>query len=174
MEPPAHEIEITMSGDREVHLSVGEPFEQDGQQVVHVYRHDEKAVYLVKAGFLDAFREPVAQYKDRLIFGHREWNVSKIETNFEGQSIAIHQSTGGWRWPDDAPISGSTGQRFGDLVTEIEALSFHDSPPKSATFGKKEGRVTFTDGDTTFVLKLGPRTETPLSMSFSGRNERSC
>ena len=97
--------------------------------------------------------------------------MSKIETNFEGQSIAIHQSTGGWRWPDDAPISGSTGQRFGDLVTEIEALSFHDSPPKSASFGKKEGSVTFTDGDTTFVLKLGPRTETPPVNEFQ-RAER--
>lgn len=158
---PPNEIEITLSGDRVIPLSVGAPFEKKGQIVVYVHRKDEDAVYLVKGGFLDAFQKPIGEYKDTIVFGHREWNVSKLETEFEGKNVAIHQSTGGWRWPDDSPISGSTGQRFGELVTEVKALRFLDAAPKGTEFGSKEGTIQFTDGEDTFVLKLGPRWEIP-------------
>ena len=161
LDTPPNEIEITLAGDRVIHLNVGEPFDRDGQRVVYVHRKDEHSVYLVKGGFLDAFRESDEQYRDRMVFGHREWNVSKIETDFEGTQIAIHHTTGGWRWPDDAPISGSTGDRLGELVTEVQTLQFYEAPPRGVEFGTSEGTIQFTDEETTFVLKLGPRSERP-------------
>ena len=114
LDPAPHFVKITMSGGRVVSLRVAEPTLENGKPVTVIYREEDKSVYKVKGGFLEAFRRSADTYRDRLILGFREWDVGAVTAKKGKASITIRNSSGGWRWPDDALISGATGKRLSD------------------------------------------------------------
>ena len=75
--------------------------------------------------------------------------------------MTIRESTGDWRWSDDAAIPGSTPRRLAGLVKDIKALAFHDKGVKDIEISDNSPQIKFTLGEDSFELTLGRQWEIP-------------
>lgn len=167
---PAHRVQITLSGDRTVTLRVAEPFLEEDQSRVYVYREEDDSVYKVKGGFLDAFREDAEKYRDTLILGSQDWDLKDITVSRGEDSILVKNSSGGWRWDDETPISGSTPRRLASESTDLRALEFHDDGTKNSGLETPSGRVVFHHNEKKIEILLGSRFE--VTAGAQGRTEK--
>ena len=131
LEPPQHKVRIGLSSGEVISLWVGEVIPDTDPQQRYIYRVEDKAVYASRDGFLEAFQHPVERYRKRKIIGKHEWDVQATVVTRDGEEIRIDRTSDGWRWPDGAPVPGSTPKRLAGRAAEIEAIQFFDEPPET-------------------------------------------
>lgn len=152
---PVARVRIVLGTSETVTLRVGSAIVGTDPPERYVYRDEDDAVYTAKDGFLDAFRLPITDYRDADILGRHPWDVRSVKVARGGDAIEIRHGKDDWRWPDDAPIPGSTPDRLASAASEAKAVGFHDVPVPEAHLDAPVAVVTlrFDDGDR--VLTVG-------------------
>jgi hypothetical protein len=160
LEPPEHTVAITLSASDDITLRVGSAIADSDPPQAYVYREEDDAVYAVRSGFLEAFRQPIEKYRLRKILGKHEWDVIAMDVTQGEQQVRLEKSPDGWRWPDGQKVSGSTPKRLAGRAADIDAKAFHDPPLSAARFGLESPSATVAltfEGGTSATVELGDR-----------------
>jgi hypothetical protein len=153
--PPRHTILVTLGSGATIDLHVGDEVPGSDPPQRYAWLAEDDAVYAVRDGLLDEFRQPPEAYRNRVLLGQHEWLVTAYEVDRGGERLAVTRTADGWRWPDGAAISGQTPKRVATRAAELKAEAFvHDVPadaglaPPAATV-----HLAFQDGtEATVVL----------------------
>ncbi|MEQ1504964.1 MAG: DUF4340 domain-containing protein, partial [Myxococcota bacterium] len=127
--PPLHRIAIHLGSGDALELSLGATADAGGVGARYVYLAQDDAVYLVKDGLLEAFQLGPDELRDRELVGRHAWDVVSFDVDHLGRSVTIRRTSDGVRWPDDAPVAGSTPERLAGRAAELRAIAFHDQEP---------------------------------------------
>ncbi len=159
--PPRATIRVGTSSGEPITLWVGDPIPDTEPPLVHVYRAEDDAVYAARAGFLDAFRKPLPEYRNRQLIRRKAEEAVSLSVTRGAESVALTRTADDWRWPDTGPVPGSTPRRVASQAVGLEAAEIHDSPP-SGDLGLEPPAVRvdvgFADGEHA-VIRLGSRWE---------------
>lgn len=155
LDAPTARVRIGLGSAEPVTLRVGDAIPGAEPPERYVYRDEDAAVYTAKDGFLDAFRLPIAQYRDPEIVGRHPWDLRSLLVVRGADAIEIRHGKDDWRWPDDAPIPGSTPDRLATAVSEAKAVGFHDVPVPAAHLETPVAVVTMRFDDGARVLTIG-------------------
>ena len=159
LEPPEHTVTIGMSSGEVVTLRIGSLVPDSDPQQRYVYRQEDDAIYAARDGFLEAFQLPVERYRRRRILRKHEWDVQEMTVARGDDTVALHRTSDGWRWPDGAPVSGSTPKRLASRVADAKAISFHDDPTSDFGLEPPFATVSLTFEDGVRVASIGAEVE---------------
>lgn len=150
LEPAEHTVAIGMSSGEVVTLKIGSLVPDSDPLQRYVLRVEDNAIYAARDGFLEAFQLSVEEYRRRRILRKHEWDVQKMRVVRGDDEVELHRTSDGWRWPDGAPVSGSTPKRLAGRVADAKAMAFHDDVPDRGAFGLEPPfatvDLTFEDG----------------------------
>lgn len=154
LEPAEHRVVIGIDTGETITLRVGHALPDTDPPLRYVFREEDNVVYTAKDGFLEAFRLPLEKYRKRDVLGKHEWDVREMDVRFGEQALTIAKTSDDWRWPDGAPIAGSTPKRVAGAAAELTAVAFHDTPPRDAGLEPPFATVTlqFEDGRRTVTV----------------------
>lgn len=154
---PAARVTVTLDVGQTITVVVGAAVPETDPPGRYVLRVEDDAVYRVRDGILDPFREPMETYRNPVLLGKHAWDVTALTSTRGDEALRITRTSDGWRWPDGQAIAGSTPERVAGRAADIRAIAFRDDPPLASGLAMPWGTValTFTDG-THRVLSLGP------------------
>lgn len=163
--PGGDRVRVGVAGapDIEVRLGAVVPGADPPQR--YVLHEDDQAVYAVRAGFQESFGKPVEAYRNPVIIGRHEWEVTRMRVTKRGTPpLELTRTSDGWRWPDGGPVPGATPRRVATRAADLRALAFHDDPePLGATDldpPAVEVRLVFED-DAEATARLGRAVDGP-------------
>jgi hypothetical protein len=151
LDKPKHRLVVTHGSGETVSVRVGAPVPGgavDGVALSYVYREEDDAVYASKTQFLEAYQRPLVAFRNPEIIDAHDWDLTEFTVSYQDKVLALTRTADGWRWPDQAPVSGSTPSRLAGSIAEIDALAFHEVAVPAAGLDRPFA---------TFKLKLAAR-----------------
>ncbi len=163
LDQPVAEVRIGIETGETVTVRVGAPVPDPPENepaMRYAYRVEDDAIYTTREGFLEAFRLPIEQYRQRDVLGRHEWDMTELTAERDGASIRVFRTTDGWRWDDGTPVPGSTPRRLAERAADPKALAFHDGgAPPGAGLDPPFARIAMTFEDGVQVLEVGEAIE---------------
>ena len=159
LEPPQHTIEIGLSSGEKITIWLGNTIADTEPSQRYAYRLEDDSVYIVKDAMLEAYQEPIEEYRNRILIEGQEWDLTFLEVSYEGENLKITRTSDGWRWPDESPISGSTPKRVASRAAGLRAEEFFERPPENAGFDQPYATLTLGFADHSRSIVLGARFE---------------
>ncbi|MBT3220481.1 MAG: DUF4340 domain-containing protein, partial [Proteobacteria bacterium] len=159
LDPPQHTIEISLSSKEKVTIWLGNVIEDSEPGQRYAYRLEDDSVYIVKDAMLEAYQEPIEEYRNRILIEGHEWDMVYLEVDYEGEKLKITRTSDDWRWPDESPVSGSTPKRVASRAAGLRAENFFEKPPANAGFEEPYATLTLGFADHSRTIVLGTRFE---------------
>lgn len=133
---PAHQVRITLDTGETFTLHVGDVIVGSSPQDRYILRVEDDAVYRARDGFLEAFLESDEDYRDTRILYIEQDEVQAYTVHSERyEPLTIRRTPDGWRWPDDAAVSGITPRRVASEAADPRAVAFVDAPEEGVDYG---------------------------------------
>lgn len=143
LDEPRHQVAFRLDDGETITLHVGKVVEGSEPQERYIYRVEDDAVYSARDGFLSAFTESLDAYRSKRIVdvGKKTFVEVTVETP-EIEALTIKKGPDGWRWPDDARISGQTPRFVVGTLSTLAATEILDEPGELSTYGLADPAAT--------------------------------
>jgi hypothetical protein len=112
-----------------VTLQVGDPVPDTDPPLVYVYRVEDDATFTARAGFLETWRLPPEEFRDRALVRHALADVVAATVRVGDEEVTIRTSADEWRWPSGGVAPGATPGRVVSAAVGLRAREFPDPPP---------------------------------------------
>ncbi len=126
LDPAAHRIEVRLATGATFTLEMGSEIPDTDPPQSYAYCVEDDAVYVVRNGLLDAYRKPIDDYRNEVVFpGRHEWNLASM-TVWKGSSdaLTLRRTSDGWRWPDDQAVPGQTPKRVAGSAADLRVVAW--------------------------------------------------
>lgn len=155
LDEPAHTVRISREGGEPITVHVGDILVGTTPQERYVLRVEDNSVYTARDGFLEAFVEPLEDYRDtRILYLDGELSHYVVHSD-RYEPLTVRKTPDGWRWPDDAMISGATPRRLATEAANPRAVAFVDTPEEGVDYGLD---------DTETWIEVHPQEGTPVEV----------
>ncbi|MFT7518579.1 MAG: hypothetical protein ACI9MC_000711 [Kiritimatiellia bacterium] len=166
LQTPRHSVIIHVGDLQPVTLHIGGVVPDSEPQERYMLRVEDNSVFSARDSFLDAYMRDVGDYRDKVILGLHEFELTEVISHRDGEVLQIMRGPDGWRWQDGAKISGSTPSRLASRVAEASARAFHDEELDAEVTGFAEpaGVVEVVSESGKRVMTFGASREIPVGV----------